>query len=342
MNGNRPQAQVQVEALEDRLAAAEERFRRLTQAIGEIIVGHEEAVRGCLICLLTRGHALLEGVPGLGKTLLVKTLGRLLGLRFSRIQFTPDLMPADILGTNLIMEDESGRRYFEFARGPIFAHIVLADEINRATPKTQSALLEAMQERSVTVGRNTYPLEEPFIVLATQNPIEMEGTYPLPEAQVDRFLLKVILEYPRAEELDEILQRHLTSWDQAAPVERVLSREELLEARELVAQIPVAEPLRRYIVRLVTATHPDAAESPPLVREYVEYGASPRAGLALLWGAKANAFLEGQLHVRVRDIHRVFFPALRHRIIRNFRGEAEGVSVEDILQEVLQQTPEVP
>ena len=348
MNGNRPlsqtrtQTQPQTDTLERRLAAAEERFQQLTQAIGRVIVGHEEAVRGCLICLLTRGHALLEGVPGLGKTLLVKTLGRLLGLRFSRIQFTPDLMPADILGTNLIMEDESGRRYFEFARGPIFAHVVLADEINRATPKTQSALLEAMQERSVTVGRNTYELEEPFIVLATQNPIEMEGTYPLPEAQVDRFLLKVLLRYPSAEELDEILKRHLTRWDQAVPAEPVVSREELLEARELVAQIPVAEPLRRYIVRLVAATHPDSEEAPPLVREYVEYGASPRAGLALLWGAKANAFLEGQLHVRVRDVHQVFFPALRHRIIRNFRGEAEGVSVEEILRQVLEKTPEVP
>ncbi len=329
---------------ERRLAESQARFQALIQELRRVIVGHEEAVRGTLICLLCGGHALLEGVPGLGKTLLVKTLGQLLGLKFSRIQFTPDLMPADILGTNIIMEDESGRRYFEFARGPIFANLVLADEINRATPKTQSALLEAMQERSVTVGGRTYTLEEPFIVLATQNPIEMEGTFPLPEAQVDRFLLKLLLEFPTAEELDEILRRHLTPTaldGEEAALERVLSREALLEARRLVAQIPVAEPLRRYIVRLVIATHPDAEEAPPLVKRYVEYGASPRAALALLWGAKANAFLEGQPNVRVDDVRAVFRPALRHRIIRNFRGEAEGISTEEILQQVLDRVPEV-
>jgi MoxR-like ATPase len=327
--------------LERRLAESQARFQALVDELRRVIVGHDEAVRGTLICLLCGGHVLLEGVPGLGKTLLVKTLGQLLGLTFSRIQFTPDLMPADILGTNIIMEDESGRRYFEFARGPIFAHIVLADEINRATPKTQSALLEAMQEKSVTVGGHTYALEEPFIVLATQNPIEMEGTYPLPEAQVDRFFFKVLLRYPSAEELDEILVRNLTALESEAQLSQVLAREELLEARRLVAQIPLAEPLRHYIVRLVVATHPHAEEAPPLVRQYVEYGASPRAGLALLWGAKANAFLEGQVNVRVEDIRQVFLPALRHRIIRNFRGEAEGVSPEEILQQVLERVPEV-
>jgi MoxR-like ATPase len=327
--------------LEAQFEASQARFSRLQEELRGVIVGHEEPIRGTLICLLCGGHALLEGVPGLGKTLLVKTLGRLLGLKFSRIQFTQDLMPADILGTNLIVEDEGGRRSFEFARGPIFAHIVLADEINRATPKTQSALLEAMQERSVTVGGQTYPLEEPFIVLATQNPIEMEGTYPLPEAQVDRFFFKVVLRYPSADELDEILTRHLTSLSSAGPSQAVLSREELLEARALVAQIPIAEPLRHYIVHLIAATHPHAEEAPPLVREYVEYGASPRAGLALLWGAKANAFLDGELNVRVEDIRKVVEPALRHRIIRNFRGEAEGVSPEEILAQVVEKTPEV-
>jgi MoxR-like ATPase len=327
--------------LQAQFETSQARFSRLQEELRGVIVGHEEPIRGTLICLLCGGHALLEGVPGLGKTLLVKTLGRLLGLRFSRIQFTPDLMPADILGTNLIVEDEGGRRSFEFARGPIFAHIVLADEINRATPKTQSALLEAMQERSVTVGGQTYPLEEPFIVLATQNPIEMEGTYPLPEAQVDRFFFKVVLRYPSADELDEILTRHLTSLSSAEPSQAVLSREELLEARSLVAQIPIAEPLRHYIVRLIAATHPHAEGAPPLVRDYVEYGASPRAGLALLWGAKANAFLDGELNVRVEDIRKVVEPALRHRIIRNFRGEAEGVSPEEILAQVVEKTPEV-
>ena len=327
--------------LEERLERSRGRFHKLTEEIHKIIVGQEETIRGALICLLCGGHALLEGVPGLGKTLMVKTLGQLLGLKFSRIQFTPDLMPADILGTNIIMEDESGRRYFEFTYGPIFAHIVLADEINRATPKTQSALLEAMQERNITVGGRTYPLEEPFIVLATQNPIEMEGTYPLPEAQVDRFFFKILLDYPTQTELDEILVRHLNVMGGASPHKQSITREELLEARGLIAQMPIAEPLRHYIVRLVSATHPQAEEAPPLVKGCVEYGASPRAGIALLWGAKANAFLEGQLNVRTADIHQVFLPALRHRIIRNFRGEAEGTSSEEILTQVLETTPEV-
>jgi MoxR-like ATPase len=327
--------------LVEQLEKNRERFHTLTEEIVKIIVGQRPTIRGVLICLLCGGHVLLEGVPGLGKTLLVKTLGQLLGLRFSRIQFTPDLMPADILGTNIIMEDESGRRYFEFTPGPVFAHIVLADEINRATPKTQSALLEAMQERSVTVGGRSYPLEEPFIVLATQNPIEMEGTYPLPEAQVDRFFFKLLLTYPDTQELDEILVRHLRAMGGARPPKQVITQQDLIEARQLIAQMPIAETLRHYIVRLVSATHPQREEAPPLVREYVEYGASPRAGIALLWGAKAHAFLEGELNVRQQDLHQVFLPALRHRIIRNFRGEAEGVSPETILQQVLEKTPEV-
>ncbi len=327
--------------LEEHLEKSRRRFQTLTEEIHKIIVGQQETIHGALICLLCGGHALLEGVPGLGKTLLVKTLGQLLGLRFSRIQFTPDLMPADILGTNIIMEDESGRRYFEFAHGPIFAHIVLADEINRATPKTQSALLEAMQERNITIGGRTYPLEEPFIVLATQNPIEMEGTYPLPEAQVDRFFFKILLNYPPPSELDGILVLHEHVMAGASPPRQVITRDELLEARRLIARLPIAEPLRHYIVRLVSATHPQSEHAPPLVNDYVEYGASPRAGIALLWGAKANAFLTGQLNVRTEDIHAVFLPALRHRIIRNFRGEAEGISSEEILQQVLERTPEI-
>ncbi len=328
--------------IETKLAATEEHFIKLTREIQKVIVGHQETIRGTLICLLCGGHVLLEGVPGLGKTLTVKTLGRLLGLSFSRIQFTPDLMPADILGTNIITE-ESGKRAFEFAKGPIFANIVLADEINRATPKTQSALLEAMQESGVTITGKTFALDEPFIVLATQNPIEMEGTYPLPEAQVDRFFFKIIMHQPSQEELDEILKRHMTtsSLDVANHVQPVLTRETLLEAKRLLAQMPVAEPLRHYIVRLTNGTHPARDEAPPLVRGYVEYGASPRASIALLWGAKANAFLDGQLNVRIEDIQRVFVPALRHRIIRNFRGEAEGIAVDEILKQVIEKTPEV-
>lgn len=325
--------------IESELAEHQENFQKLTTELQKVIVGHHETIRGTLICLLCGGHALLEGVPGLGKTLTVKTLGKLLGLSFSRVQFTPDLMPADILGTNIIVE-EGGRRSFEFSQGPIFAHIVLADEINRATPKTQSALLEAMQEQSVTVGKNTYKLEEPFIVLATQNPIEMEGTYPLPEAQVDRFFFKIELSSPNQEELDEILQRHLNTLEVAHDIENILSRDALISAKKIIAEIPVAEPLRHYMVRLINATHPEREEAPELVREYVEYGASPRAGIALMWGAKANAFLEGQLNVRLEDIKTVMGPALRHRIIRNFRGEAEGIDVHDILSQVLEKTPE--
>ncbi|MBI1729972.1 AAA family ATPase [Candidatus Acetothermia bacterium] len=326
--------------IEMQLAKTEEVFQKLTRDIQKVIVGHQETIRGTLICLLCGGHALLEGVPGLGKTLTVKTLGKLLGLSFSRIQFTPDLMPADILGTNIIVE-EGGRRAFEFSKGPIFAHIVLADEINRATPKTQSALLEAMQERGVTISGKTYVLDEPFIVLATQNPIEMEGTYPLPEAQVDRFFFKIVLDQPTQEELDEILKRHMTSPEVKHIAGSAISRETLVDAKKLMAQIPIAEPLRHYIVRLVNATHPKRDEAAPLVKEYVEYGASPRAGIALLWGAKANAFLDGQLNVRIEDIQRVFVPAFRHRIIRNFRGEAEGIAVDEILKQVIEKTPEV-
>ncbi len=324
---------------EERLSALQGKFAELQEEIGRVIVGHREAIRNVLICLLCQGHALLEGVPGLGKTLLVRTLGEALGLKFSRIQFTPDLMPADITGTLLLQEDETGRRRFEFSRGPIFAHLVLADEINRATPKTQSALLEAMQERSVTVGDRTYELEEPFVVLATQNPIEMEGTYPLPEAQVDRFFFKLKLDYPSEEELEEILLRHTAALERAP--KRVLTREEVLEARELVRALPVPRELYRYATRLIRATHPASELAPPLVREYVEYGASPRAGLALILGAKAHAFLQGEVNVRLEDLQAVFYPSLNHRLILSFKGEAAGVTPEEILEEVLRSVPEV-
>lgn len=310
----------------------------MQQEIKKVIVGHDQVIQEVLICLLCGGHVLLEGVPGLGKTLLVRTLANSLSLGFSRIQFTPDLMPADITGTNIIMEDEKGRKFFEFSRGPIFANIVLADEINRATPKTQSALLEAMQERSVTVGHQTYRLEEPFMVLATQNPIEMEGTFPLPEAQVDRFFFKTRMNYPDLNELEEIIVRH--TGPSAYTPERVLSKQEVLEARQIVKEIPVAKKLLNYATRLVYATQPGSAYANDLVNNYVEYGASPRAGLSLILGAKAHAFLCGEVNVRLADIKSVFYPSLNHRIIRNFKGEAEGISVEAILNEVLAKVPE--
>jgi len=312
-------------------------FERLKSTIGTVIVGHETVIDAVLIGLLCRGNVLLEGVPGLGKTLLVRTLASALGLRFSRIQFTPDLMPADIVGTDIITE-EDGRRRFRFAPGPIFANIVLADEVNRATPKTQSALLEAMEERTVTVGSNTYPLEEPYIVLATQNPIEMEGTYPLPEAQVDRFLLKASVPFPRLADLIEITTRN-TDGDGIVLPAPVASAADVLTARRAVRAIPIALGLRDYIGRLVLATHPTSEHAPEKVREYVEYGASPRAAIALVMGAKAHAFLSGEPNVRPGDIEAVFYPALMHRIILNFRGEAEGIKIADLLAQVWEKVP---
>jgi MoxR-like ATPase len=322
---------------EVRLEEAQKTFERLERAVAQVIVGQEPVVRSTLIALLCRGNVLLEGVPGLGKTLLVRTLAHALGLRFSRIQFTPDLMPADILGTNIIGESGGARR-FEFSRGPIFAHIVLADEINRATPKTQSALLEAMEERTVSVGGTTYLLEEPFIVLATQNPIEMQGTYPLPEAQVDRFLLKVNVPFPSLDELVRITTLNTESSAIVFP-SAVASADDVLAARTVVHQIPVALGLRQFAGRLVLATHPDSADAPETVRNYVEYGASPRAAIALVRAAKAHAFLSGQVHVRPADVEAMFLPALQHRIILNFRGEAEGVTPSSILAEVWRKVP---
>ncbi|RLE34045.1 AAA family ATPase [Candidatus Acetothermia bacterium] len=312
-------------------------FERLREAIETVMVGHERVIRAVLISLLCRGNVLLEGVPGLGKTLLVRTLAAALGLRFSRIQFTPDLMPADIVGTDIITE-EDGHRRFRFAPGPIFANIVLADEVNRATPKTQSALLEAMEERTVTVGSNTYELEEPYIVLATQNPIEMEGTYPLPEAQVDRFLLKANVPFPDLDELIEITTRNTDGEGIVLPGS-VASAADVLTARRVVRAIPLAAGLRDYIARLVLATHPESEYAPGRVREYVEYGASPRAAIAMVMGAKAHAFLSGEPNVRPEDIEAVFHPALLHRIILNFRGEAEGVRIPDLLADVWEGVP---
>jgi MoxR-like ATPase len=313
------------------IAQAEESFSQLRQALGEVVVGHREVMEVVLWGLLSGGHVLLEGVPGLGKTLIVRTLAHALGLSFSRIQFTPDLMPADILGTNVFSEGEG----FRFLPGPIFAHIVLADEINRATPKTQSALLEAMQERQVTAGGSTHPLEEPFLVLATQNPIEMEGTYPLPEAQLDRFLFKAEVTYPGEEELVEIIRRNTRREGLVLP-QPVMGREEVLLAREVVAAYPVPEPLLTYAARLVLATHPGPA-APNIVRSYVKYGASPRGALALVQGAKAHAFLCGRHAVEPEDIQKVAYPALVHRLILNFQAEAEGIAPQQVVAQVLRE-----
>ena len=329
------------EPVSEDAAAAVARFRsdldRLAREIGQRVVGQGEIVEGVIAALLAGGHVLLEGVPGLGKTLLVKTLAEALELSFSRIQFTPDLMPADVVGTNMIIESGSERR-FEFQRGPIFANLILADEINRATPKTQSALLEAMQEQSVTVSKTTYPLAPPFFVLATQNPIEMEGTYPLPEAQLDRFFFKLRVELPGNADLHAILDRTTGALD---PVVRpVLGRARLLELRELVRQVPVARPIQDYIVRLIEATHP-ARSSVARVKKLVRYGSSPRGAQAVILAAKIRALVDGRFAPSFDDVRRATPPALRHRVLLNFEGEAEGVTTDALLTEILAALPEV-
>jgi MoxR-like ATPase len=309
---------------------------RVRAAIARRLVGQTEIVDGVLTALLAGGHILLEGVPGLGKTLLVKTLGESLDLAFSRVQFTPDLMPSDVVGTNMIVE-AGGERRFEFQRGPIFANLVLADEINRATPKTQSALLEAMQEQAVTVGKTTYPLAPPFFVLATQNPIEMEGTYPLPEAQLDRFFFKLRVDFPARDELHAILDR--TTGVAEGAVTPALGRARILEMRELVRQVPVARPIQDYAVRVIEATHPARSEIAQ-VRRVVRYGASPRGAQAVILAAKIRAVSEGRLVPSLDDVRRSVVPALRHRVLLNFEGEADGVTTDQILAEILARLPE--
>jgi MoxR-like ATPase len=308
-------------------------YGRVQGEIAKVIVGHSDIVHGVLTCLFVGGHALLEGVPGLGKTLLVRTLSQVLDLNFNRIQFTPDLMPSDIIGTNIISESPDGKRVFTFQPGPIFAQIVLADEINRATPKTQSALLEAMQEHSVTVGGTIHRLQEPFFVMATQNPIEQEGTYPLPEAQLDRFFFKLIVNYSTREEMATILER--TTRNQWPTPERVMEGAEIQQWQQLVREVLVAAPVQDYAIRLVLATHPGGEFDAGPAGRYIRCGASPRAAQALVLAGKVRALLEGRYNVSFEDIRRVYLPALRHRILLNFEAQAENIEPDAILTQIL-------
>jgi len=318
-----------------------DRFHKQYQSVqsemGRAIVGNQEIVGGILSCLLTRGHVLLEGVPGLGKTKIVQTLANVLNLKFNRIQFTPDLMPGDIIGTNVVRETEDGEKYLDFQPGPIFCNLMLADEVNRATPKSQSALLEAMQEKSVSVGKITHKLEEPFFVMATQNPIELEGTYPLPEAQMDRFLFKLKIVYPTSDEMHEIMNR--TTQVEEPQVKAVLEKGEVLEMRKTVLSVPIARSIQDYAIRLTLATHPNAPQSHPLTNKYVRFGASPRGTQALVLGGKVQALLNDRAHVSAEDIRAVAYPALRHRMLLNFEGEAEHIDTDVILKEILKDTP---
>lgn len=308
-------------------------FNRLRDEIGKVIVGNLAILDDVLIALIAGGHVLLEGVPGLGKTLTVRTLADALHLKFQRIQFTPDLMPADLIGTNVVLETAGGRKQFEFQPGPIFGNILLADEINRATPKTQSALLEAMQEHSVTVAGKTHRLSEPFFVMATQNPLEMEGTYPLPEAQLDRFFCKLLVKFPQLNELEAILDR--TTEQNTPRAEGVIGGDRILQLSQLARQIPIANEVRRYGLTLVMATHPEHELAAPITRKFVRYGASPRGAQAMILGAKIRAILDQRYHVAKEDIRDMAPAVLRHRLILNFEGQAEGVSTDTVIEEIL-------
>ncbi|MGQ9610079.1 MAG: AAA family ATPase [bacterium] len=317
----------------DRVKNFKDNFFRIKEEISKVIVGQHDIIEGILICLFANGHVLLEGLPGLGKTLMVKTMSDALDLKFSRIQFTPDLMPADIIGTNIVIENPDGRKEFQFQRGPLFANVVLADEINRATPKTQSAMLEAMQEHSVSVAGTTYILKEPFFVLATQNPIEMEGTFPLPEAQLDRFLFKLKVNYPAFDELSEIIER--TTINEVPRAEKILESDQVLEMRWLIREVTLASHVRDEAVRIVFATRPESELSPERVKKYVRYGSSPRGAQALILAAKVKALQDGRYNVSIDDIYEVAQPALRHRIILNFEGEAEGIDIDELITSII-------
>lgn len=322
------------EQIEQKHEEFRETFLKIQEEVSKRIVGQKEIIEGVLICLMTGGHALLEGVPGLGKTLLISTLEKVLDLEFRRIQFTPDLMPADIVGTTIVAEDDTGQKFFEFQPGPIFANLVLADEINRATPKTQSALLEAMQEKSVTVAGQHRKLDLPFFVMATQNPLEMEGTYPLPEAQLDRFFFKLKVEYPTLDELDLVMER--TTKREMPSVEKVSHGDQINDLELIVRDILIAEDIRRYALRLVIGTHPEADDAPEMTKQYVRYGSSPRGAQALILASKVRAILDGRYNVAREDIQAVALPSLRHRLILSFEGEAEGIDPDGIIQHLLE------
>lgn len=326
------------EPLAQRADQFRQAFKNIKAEIGKIIVGQEEIVDGVLTCLFVGGHVLLEGVPGLGKTLLVRTLSEVLHLKFARIQFTPDLMPSDIIGTNVVLETGTGGRSFQFQHGPIFAQIVLADEINRATPKTQSALLEAMQEHSVTVGGVQHRLVEPFFVMATQNPIEQEGTYPLPEAQLDRFFYKLIVRPPARKEIAAILDR--TTRKESVDIQRVMDGAELLQWQSLVKEVLIAPPVQDYAIRLILATHPQTEYAAPVTNQYLRFGSSPRGAQALVLASKVRALLEGRYNVSFEDIRTVLFPALRHRILLNFEAQAERIETDHVLRMILDHVSE--
>jgi MoxR-like ATPase len=312
-------------------------YRAVQAEVAKAIVGHQEIVDGVLTCLFVGGHALLEGVPGLGKTALIRALAEALSLKFNRIQFTPDLMPADVIGTNVIMENEQGVRHFTFMAGPIFAQIVLADEINRATPKTQSAMLEAMQEKQVTAGGEVRKLEEPFFVMATQNPLEQEGTYPLPEAQLDRFFYKLIVEYSGRDELKKILDMTTTGYK--PDIKPVIDGPRILAHQALVKRVVIAPHVQDYLIRAVLATHPQGIFSIPMVNQFLRVGASPRAAQAITLAAKVRALLDNRFHVSFKDVKEVAIPAMRHRVILNFEGEAEGITTDMVLEKILAETP---
>ena len=313
-------------------------YHAVQAEIAKVIVGHEEIIDGVLTCLFVGGHALLEGVPGLGKTALIRSLAQALHLKFNRIQFTPDLMPADVIGTNVIMEDEHGHRNFKFVEGPIFGQIILADEINRATPKTQSALLEAMQEHQVTAGGAVRKLEEPFFVMATQNPLEQEGTYPLPEAQLDRFFYKLIVQYSSRDEIHAILNRTTTA--HAPDIRPVLDARKIIFYQQLVRKVVIAPHVQDYAIRCTLATHPQGIFAVPMVNQFVRVGASPRAAQSISLASKVRALLDGRFHVSFKDIKETVVAAMRHRIILNFEGEAEGITTDMVLEKVVAETPQ--
>ncbi len=314
------------------------KFAALKKEIGKAIVGHKDVVEGVLTALFVGGHVLIEGVPGLGKTYLIRTLAEAVDLHFSRIQFTPDLMPADIIGTTVINENPAtGKREFEFQSGPLFAQIVLADEINRATPKTQSALLEAMQEHTVTVGGTQHKLQEPFFVMATQNPIEQEGTYPLPEAQLDRFMFKLVVNYTSKEELKTILDRTTTGYRPS--IEVVMTGDDIIGTQALVRRVVMAPHVQDYAARLAMASHPAGPYAVEITNKYIRWGVSPRAVQTMTLGAKLHALLDGRFNTSFSDVQRIYLPAMRHRVLLNFEGEAEGVSTDDVLREIMEKTP---